>query len=149
MKKVLALAYERAFDHVTSNSERIVNWASRLFEAEVLSAAWIEGVQASMRFNVGIKDKGLLRPVDGTASDEGSPNSQAEPRTKQKWSGEKPEGNPLEAKLCILRRNRDVLELQAASLGLTTPPHILTQLQDVKAEILRLEASYTENSREE
>jgi hypothetical protein len=141
MKEALARAYERAFDHFKSNSKQIVDWASRLYEAEVLGAAWIETAQASVRFKTSIKAKGLQHIVDGSGTDEGNSNSQEVPR--------KPEADVLEAKLSMLRRNRDVLELQATTLGLATPPHILIQLQDVKADIARLETSQTQNPKKE
>jgi cell division protease FtsH len=138
MKKVLALAYQRSFDHVKANCQQIADWAARLYESESLGAVWIETAEASVRFKATMKGKLSEQSIETGGDHENLSNSLGVSGVRKESSILR-EASSIDAKLSILRRTRDVLDLQATTLGLNTPPHIITQLQDVKAEIVKLE----------
>ena len=53
----------------------------------------------------------------------------------------------LDKLILIHQRRLHVLEVQAASFGLTTPPHILLEIEDIRKEIATIEAQLAQNKK--
>jgi cell division protease FtsH len=130
VKGLLAQAYEQALGHVEQHALQIVEWASKLFENEILGSSWIQKAREAH----GFKSRIALQPGAGKAD---------LIHLKQPIAVEAIDHREHDShkamKTAALKRNLSILEMQVAVLGINAPPHIVTQLEDTRAEISRLE----------
>lgn len=138
VRDTLAKGYDSALKHIYENANQIVDWSVRLFSQETLGAQWINKTRSSYEFRnriqVGNLHQGEQQRPQETGRSPGVDDGRITVNMKSTDDSEF-----RDRKLAILHKTRNVLELQATALGLSAPPYILTQLDDIAAEIKKLE----------
>ena len=131
IKKLLEEAYSLALEHVEINASTIVEWASELYEKEYFGYKDIKTISAKVKFQSSIKSNRLkdqentLNMVLQEKIDNLEVDNSSDEHSKKMVS--------------ILKKNKNIIEMQVATLGINAPAHLITQLEDINAQLSRLQ----------
>jgi hypothetical protein len=142
MKRFLDEAYHLATEHVEKHAGQITDWAARLFEHETLGHHWIEQIRSTSVFTSQMRVPLSTKP-GATSSTPTEKSPSAEPNRREKAAAPADlEDNDYQHKtMSILRRKKEILDMQIAALGINAPPHLVIQMEDVNEDIRKLETT--------
>jgi len=126
VKKILDEAYESALKHIEQNANTIIEWSMKLYEMEFLKYNAIDQMRSKAKF----KSQICFSSIDKKQKLTSKNNSNDSKIT------DSDECNTYhKKKVSILKRNKEILEIQVAALGINAPPHLVTQLEDIENEL--------------
>ncbi len=126
VKKILDEAYESALKHIEQNANTIIEWSMKLYEMEFLKYNAIDQMRSKAKF----KSQICFSSIDKKQKLTSKNNSNDSKITDSDECNTYPK-----KKVSILKRNKEILEIQVAALGINAPPHLVTQLEDIENEL--------------